>query len=107
MERTMSETATEQTDLLVNGRPIRYDTVPAPHMRGAVERYMEHGIPPGGFLTALLANDLIRAAGAADDINGQLLKEWASWLYNCAPPASFGSREAVASWMQQRQNGAA
>lgn len=90
--------------LLVNGRPIDYSTVPAAHMRDAVQRYLEQGIPGGSFLMAVVENDLIRAAACADDVNRHLLFEWAGWFYNYAPAGSYGSRESADHWMKYRQS---
>ena len=39
------------------------------HMWGAIVRYYENGIPPGGFLEAVINNDLREACARADEIN--------------------------------------
>lgn len=39
------------------------------HTREALVRMVEHGFEPGGFVQAVLDNDLVRAAGKADHIN--------------------------------------
>ena len=74
------------------------DAVPVAHMTDAVERYLLHGIEGGGFLTAVLANDLKGAAGRADVTNLGNLHAWAGWLYNSCPPAAQGSYEKVEAW---------
>ena len=74
------------------------DMVPADHMKGAVERYLRHGISGGDFLTAVLANDLKGAAGRADSTNAELLREWAAWLYNDCPIDAQGSYDKVEAW---------
>ena len=35
------------------------------HMMGAIQRYIDHGIPPGHFLTAVIENNLCEACGRA------------------------------------------
>lgn len=92
----------------VNGRPIDYSGLPE-HMQGAMRLYMERGIEPGSFLLAVLSNDLMGAIGRADSINKHRLNEYAMWLYNDAPSASFGSPEKVKQWITRltRQEGAA
>lgn len=40
-------------------------------MMGEVENYVKHKIPPGGFLTAVIENDLQGAVGRADYENIQ------------------------------------
>jgi len=93
-------------ELIVNGRPLDYSELPE-HMQGAMQRYMENGIEPGSFLMAVLSNDFMGAVGRADSTNRLNLAAYASWLYNCAPPASFGSRENVEAWIDSRQSVAA
>lgn len=88
--------------LEVNGRSIDYADLPE-HMRGAMERYMQYGIEPGSFLYSVLCNDLMGAVGRADSINRDRLGDYATWLYNNAPPPSFGSREKVDAWIVERQ----
>lgn len=68
------------------------------HMQGAARRYVEDGIEPGGFLTALLANDFMGAFGRADTENVAALKNWARWIYNEAPNGCHGSYECVTDW---------
>ena len=77
---------------------IRYDLIPAKHMASVMQRYIEHGIRPGHFLTALLCNDFMEAATRADDTNGRLFYEWAVWLHNYAPPACYGSEARFRVW---------
>jgi hypothetical protein len=69
------------------------------HMRHATQLYVEHGILPGHFLTAVLSNDLKKAVGHADEINVQFLSEWVIWLYNEVPSACWGSPERVEEWV--------
>ena len=45
-----------------------YDLLPE-HIRGAMKRYIEDRLQPGGFLEAVLSNDLAGAFGRADHIN--------------------------------------
>lgn len=70
----------------------------------AFEQYKrgEHGFPFGGFLTAILANDLVGAVERADAENVRLLKNYASYLYNEMPGRTgdaavdfWGSYDAV------------
>lgn len=93
-------------ELTVNGRPIDYSELPE-HMRGAMQRYMEHGIEPGSFLMSVLSNDFMGAVGRADSTNKHRLADYATWLYNFAPPASFGSPAKVDAWVELRQSIAA
>ena len=78
---------------------INYSSVPAPHMRDGVERYIEHGILPGSFQTAVMENNLTGAVGQADDINLGLLVEWVRWWWDEAPSDCWGSPERVVAWV--------
>lgn len=61
-------------------------------------RYVSHGILPGSFLQAVLANDLLDAIGRADDWSLAHLKDIAQHVYNRLPADCHGSRLAVAKW---------
>jgi len=89
--------------ILVDGEPIDYDAgdLLPDYMRGAMKRYMENGIEPGHFLTAVLSNDLMEAASRADDFNRRKLFDYCMWLANHAPRNSFGSPETVKEWMKR------
>ncbi|MFQ5787384.1 MAG: hypothetical protein ACE5H1_05330 [Thermodesulfobacteriota bacterium] len=89
------------TDIIVDGSPINYDAdnlLPT-YMRDEMKLYIEHRIPPGDFLAAVLSNDLIRSAIMADDINRRCLFEYIVWLRNYAPPKCYGSYEKVKEWL--------
>jgi len=84
---------------------LDYGCVPE-HMRGGVRRYIENGIPPGHFLTAVLSNDFVGAIGRADEVNKERFGDWALFLYNELPGRGsyrqdcWGSREAVKNWIK-------
>lgn len=69
------------------------------HMHEGVEAYVMTGRPCGDFLTALLANDFMEAAGRADDHNLNALKGWAIFLYCHVPSGCRGSYEHVRAWI--------
>ncbi len=78
---------------------ISYDRLPE-HMRDAARRYIEDRIAPGGFLTAVLENNLAEAFGRADRINSKHIGDWVHWLYWDIPSEAWGSPEAVGTWLQ-------
>ncbi len=84
--------------MIVNGSPIDYSKIPAQHMAGAVKRYIENGIAPGGFMTAIITNDLRGAIMRADSTNSSVIKEWIWWFQEHAPAACWGSEEKMESW---------
>jgi hypothetical protein len=68
------------------------------HMRGGILRYLQSGIGPGSFASAILENKFAEAHGRADEINTERLRDWANWLYNYAPSDCWGSAEKVKKW---------
>jgi len=66
-------------------------------------RYVEDGYLPGGFLTAVLENDLMGALGHADIINQRALPAIGQWLYNYAPAGCYGSKEAVQRYCERKR----
>lgn len=62
-------------------------------------RYAETGCPTGGFLAAVLSNDLIDAVARADAHNRRTLCDIAGFVYTEMPRACYGSREAVRQWI--------
>jgi hypothetical protein len=64
-----------------------------------MERYIMHGVEPGGFLRAVLENNLKEACMHADDENRYLLFDYVFFLYNEAPSTCWGSSQAVDHWI--------
>lgn len=65
-----------------------------------LELYLMHGYEPGGFLQAVLANDLFLAASRADHVNRQNLATIAKAVYHNMPAGSFGSYDLVREWLK-------
>ncbi len=81
-------------------REINYSRLPA-HMQDGMRLYIENGIPPGSFQTAVLSNDLMGAFRRADDVNRLAMLDYATFLHNEAPCGCFGSPEHVKDWIAQ------
>ena len=58
-----------------------YEIIPST-TQASITRYVEHGIKPGGFLTAVLSNDLRNATGRADEQNLAALPAIVRWFAN-------------------------
>lgn len=69
------------------------------YMMPALERYIERGCHPGGFLTAVLASDLFKAVDRGDSQNVAALPSYVIYLYNHAPSDCWGSYEKVRDWI--------
>lgn len=80
---------------------VDYSGLPE-HMQDGALFYVEHGIEPGSFMSAVICNDLSEACARADDINRYRLFDIVSWFYNEAPGGCWGSREKMAAWIVAR-----
>lgn len=67
-----------------------------------LERYVSHGCHPGGFLYAVLTNDLIGSVANADKFNREALVETVAYIYKALPHTCWGSKEKVTAWMQKK-----
>lgn len=70
------------------------------YMQEGLRRYLELGIMPGDFLTAVLENDLKGAVSHADLVNQRMLAQYVTYLYNFAPRDCWGSPERVKKWIE-------
>lgn len=64
------------------------------------ERYVQHRIPPGDFLMAILENNFQKACGCADDENLRNLPAYAAFVHNELPYACHGSLADVYTWLR-------
>lgn len=72
------------------------------YMVGAVRRYIEHGIEPGDFLSALICNDLSSTFAYADHNNVRLIHNYVRFFYNYAPSECWGSHEKFNNWVKNK-----
>lgn len=70
--------------------------------KDAIDRYVNDHCRIGGFLKAVLSNDLVQSFGLADEENRKALFEIVSYVYNEIPGNSWGSPEKVANWIAAR-----
>lgn len=70
-------------------RKTDWSLIPA-YMIGGLRRYIEYGIEPGDFLSALLSNDLRETFIRADDTNAYIVRDYVKFLYCYAPSECWG-----------------
>ena len=70
-----------------------------PDVIETLRNYVDHRIPTGGFLEAVLSNDLREAFGRADDGNRRDLFDIVRYCRWEIPGNCWGSREAVRAWL--------
>lgn len=64
--------------------------------------YVRHGIPTGGFLTAVLCNDLSRAMSSAHpSLPIGFVRHLVLYIHTYLPATCYGSREIVNNWIRQ------
>ena len=64
------------------------------NIKVSIRAYVE-GRPTGGFLEAVLGNDLMQAVMRSDEYNRECLPEILSFIYENVPGDMWGSPEAV------------
>ena len=69
--------------------------------QAALERYVQTGCPVGGFLTAVLQNELYEALASADGENLRDILEIGRYVYWETPRQCWGSRKKLLKWIEQ------
>ena len=69
----------------------------------SLDRYVKYGIPCGGFLNAVLSNDLMKAFGKADDDNRLILFDICQYIFNEVPLDCYGSKAKVQKWIERKR----
>jgi hypothetical protein len=70
------------------------------HMHRGLINWLAFGVMPGGFLQAVLRNDLVQAFARADAENTAAMREWAAFLYDDMPRGAWGSEKTIAEWQR-------
>lgn len=68
------------------------------YMLPGLARWIMWGIYPGGFMQAVIRNDLKDAAGRADENNQRRFGNWVIVMVNYVPSEAQGSEQAMFSW---------
>jgi hypothetical protein len=67
-------------------------------MGPGIEMYIRDGVVPGGFLTAIITNNLKDAVQYADDENVGNIPAYVDYFYNVAPARCWGSEANMQRW---------
>ena len=70
-------------------------------LQDGMQRYIEYGILPGHFLTAVLENNLSNAVMRADVNNLKELPNIVKWMHWEIPSDAHGSEIAVKAWIDK------
>ena len=77
----------------------------------ALQRYINYGIMPGDFLTAVLENNLSESVGRADLANGRNLRNIVCYIREHVPSNAWGSPKIVMEYgfsriqLREKENG--
>lgn len=74
------------------------------HTAAALDAYINDRLQPGGFLSAVLSNDLRRSLELADWQNKANLYAIVSYLHWEAPSNCWGSPKKVTDWLQGKED---
>lgn len=69
----------------------------------SIDAWVESARPVGGFLEAVLCNDLTKAFARADYDNRFALFAIVDYLYNECPVGCWGSPERYRTWPEERE----
>ena len=78
-----------------------HDDMPS-HTMEALDRYFIMGLKPGGFVSAMVADDYKKALACADHVNRARFWHVATWLMRYAPKGSTGSYEILKDWCDDK-----
>lgn len=74
-----------------------------------LHNYINDGVPPSGFLRAVLTNNLIESFNRADDNNMVAMFDIVRYVYNEVPSNLWGDANKIANHIfakeQERENG--
>lgn len=70
-------------------------------IRDSLIRYVKHGLRTGGFLEAVLSNDLMDAYRRADRENLIMMPAIIAWIYSHVPTGAHGSRATYQRWLDE------
>lgn len=74
----------------IKGKGITSMQIPE-RIKRSIDAYVTHRQPVGGFLQAVLSNQLFEAVGRADNESMAALREIIQYIYNEIPAKSWGS----------------
>ena len=79
---------------------IPYSKLPA-GVQSPMQQYIRYGLHPGGFLYAVIVNDLRRAVEYGSAENLKTLPDIVQWLIEHAPAECHGSPGLVEMWQSK------
>ena len=72
-------------------------------LEASIRRYVDQGVPTGGFLQACIENDLSGACARADEQNWPLIPVIVAYLRNECPSYCWGFDGAFKRWIEVKR----
>lgn len=69
-------------------------------IKASIDRYVEHGVPTGSFLEAVLSNDLYHAVMRADERRLPQIPAIVGYIVNEIPMNCWGTQSVYATWLK-------
>jgi len=89
---------------LAKNRSLDYEGYDIPfYTQQSLNLYVFNKIQPGGFLIAVLANDLMGAVSKCDAWNHHHMKDICNFVYNRIPSNAWGSYHAVQKYLESAE----
>lgn len=82
------------------GQPPDWSLVPE-HTAESLRLFIEEGAHPGGFLEAVLSNDLAKSVRLAVDENRPKLADIVTFLLRHVPSEAWGSPDKFQAWIDR------
>lgn len=95
----MDKTKIIQNEMIKMEHEFYGMTIPK-YMRNPLAEYVINHKSVGGFLKALLSNNLFETYEYADDNNIRNIPAYLNYLYNHAPSGCWGSLENYQAWIK-------
>lgn len=74
------------------------------HIKESLDDWAKNGHQPGGFLSAVLENNLFEACARADSTALDNLPHIVQYIYNALPVGCWGSKEKMKVWRRYLQD---
>jgi hypothetical protein len=71
--------------------------------QASIDRYVQHGIPTGGFLEAVICNDLHQAINRADETHMPIIPAIVGYLYAHCPSQCWGRPTSFREWIEAKR----
>ena len=93
----------EMTETLctLGDAPVNLIELIPPNIKEGIDNYTMYGQPTGGFLHAVLSNDLRGAIGRADDASLAAIQYIVQYLFSYVPSSVQGSKANVSAHLEK------